>query len=176
MYTPVPSCQKVTQNWKIEKYNGLQDNETLLKVLFITWQKSAKLTKLAQLKGLNQTERKAANGNKTRVLVNTMQTGTRITNQSSFVMTTHVTSVTLPPPPLKEPSSGSHQKQKLRSSLLGKLGYLWYFTSSSSSIVFRCLAWWYWWLWLSAAGYLQSPRAFLQAWLFGVTGVSVLPI
>ena len=101
MYTPVPSCQKVTQNWKIEKYNGLQDNETLLKVLFITWQKSAKLTKLAQLKGLNQTERKAANGNKIRVLVNTMQTGTRITNQSSFVMTTHVTSVTLPSPPKK---------------------------------------------------------------------------
>ena len=36
-------------------------------------------------------------------------------------------------------------------------------------------AWWYWWSWLSAAGPLWSPGAFLQVWLLAAMAVSVLP-
>ena len=34
---------------------------------------------------------------------------------------------------------------------------------------------WYWWSWLSAAGPLWSPRAFLQLWLLASRAVSLLP-
>ena len=41
-------------------------------------------------------------------------------------------------------------------------------------IVVRPLAWWHWWIWLSVAGPLWSPRAFLQAWFLRDSVMSVL--